>query len=187
MSGSDEDRPETAGGPAPDQAREPAEDPATEALRAAEARAEQSRSDQLRAMAELENYRKRAAREIDAARQYGVERLAAELLPVVDSLDLAIESAGSADAATLVEGQKATQRLLHKAFERAGLSVLDPAGEAFDPACHEAMAMQPSAEHPPHTVLQVVQKGWLLNGRLLRPARVIVSAASETADAPTGG
>jgi molecular chaperone GrpE len=187
MNGSDEERPGESGSMPPDDAGRDGEDPAVLALRAAEARADQSRADQLRAMAELENYRKRAAREIDAARQYGGERLAAELLPVADSLDLAIESAGSADAATLIEGQKATRRLLHKAFERAGLAVLDPAGEAFDPACHEAMAMQPSAEHPPHTVLQVVQKGWLLNGRLLRPARVIVSAAPETADTPSGG
>ncbi|MGH8250892.1 MAG: nucleotide exchange factor GrpE [Steroidobacteraceae bacterium] len=152
-------------------------------LAEAEARAEQHRAEFLRAIAELENFRKRSAREIDSARQFGVERLAAELLPVADSLALALDSAATADAATLVEGQKATLRLLRKAFERAGITEVDPAGQPFDPERHEAMAMQPSAGHPPHTVLQVVQRGWLLNGRLLRPARVIVS----TQPAPDAG
>jgi molecular chaperone GrpE len=98
-----------------------------------------------------------------------------------------VDSAGTADAATLAQGQEATLRMLLKAFERAGLSPIDPAGQPFDPSQHEAMAMQPSAGHPPHTVLQVVQKGWLLNGRLLRPARVIVSAESPDPEAPSGG
>ncbi|HEY5559194.1 MAG TPA: nucleotide exchange factor GrpE [Steroidobacteraceae bacterium] len=171
---------------APEEQERSAQDPPGEALLAeAEARAEQHRADFLRAIAELENFRKRSAREIEAARQYGVERFASELLPVADTLALALESAGSADVATLVEGQHATLRLLQKAFERAGITELDPAGQPFDPTLHEAMAMQPSAGHPPHTVLQVVQKGWLLNGRLLRPARVIVSAPPESA--PPGG
>ena len=84
----------------------------------------------------------------------------------------------------MAAGQEATQRLLLKAFERAGLTLVDPAGQPFDTALHEAMALQPSADHPPHTVLQVVQKGWLLNGRLLRPARVIVSAEPAAAEDP---
>ncbi len=158
-----------------------------ELLAAAEGRAEQLRADFLRAIAELENFRKRSAREVDSARQFGAERFAADLLPVADTLALAVDSAGTADAATLAQGQEATLRLLLKAFERAGLSLIDPAGQAFDPAQHEAMAMQPSAGHAPHTVLQVVQKGWLLNGRLLRPARVIVSAESIAPEAPSGG
>ena len=124
---------------------------------------------------------------MDAARQYGIEKFASDLLPVADTLALALESAATADAATLAQGQEATLRLLQKAFERAGLAVVDPAGQPFDPAQHEAMAMQPSADHPPHTVLQVIQKGWLLNGRLLRPARVIVSAAPEAQENPHQG
>ena len=156
-------------------------------LAAAEGRAEQHRADFLRAIAELENFRKRCAREVDAARQFGIERFAADLLAVADTLGIAVESAAGADAATLAQGQEATLRLLLKAFERAGLAVVDPAGQAFDPALHEAMAMQPSAGHAPHTVLQVVQKGWTLNGRLLRPARVIVSTAPETAGEPPSG
>jgi molecular chaperone GrpE len=164
-------------GETPENGKAPAE-PTPEAMLAdAEARAGQHRADFLRAIAELENFRKRSAREVDLARQYGVERFAADLLPVADSLALALESAASADAATLAQGQEATRRLLLKAFERAGLKSVDPAGQPFDPAQHEAMAMRPSDDHPPHTVLQVVQQGWLLNGRLLRPARVIVSEA----------
>jgi molecular chaperone GrpE len=168
---------------ADDQPQATQDAPADALLAETQARAEQHRADFLRAIAELENFRKRSAREVEAARQYGVERLASELLPVADSLALALESAGTADVATLVQGQQATLRLLQKAFERAGITELDPAGQAFDPALHEAMAMRPSAEHPPHTVLQVVQRGWLLNGRLLRPARVIVSAAPESGPA----
>ncbi len=144
------------------------------------ARAEQHRSDFLRAIAELENFRKRSAREIDAARQFGVERFAAGLLPVADSLSLALEAGTTANPSTLLAGQQATLRLLHKAFEQAGIEAIDPVGQPFDPALHEAMATQLSAEHPPHTVLQVVQRGYLLNGRLLRPARVIVSTEPET-------
>jgi molecular chaperone GrpE len=163
------------------------ESPAAETrLAEAESRAEQNRSDFLRAIAELENVRKRSAREVESARQFGVERLAADLLPVADSLALAQESAATADAATLAQGQEATLRLLLKAFERAGLAIIDPAGQPFDPALHEAMALQPAADRPPNTVLQVVQKGWQLNGRLLRPARVIVASApaSEASKAP---
>ena len=156
-------------------------------LAAAEGRAEQLRTDFLRAIAELENFRKRSAREVDSARQFGIERFAADLLPIADTLGLAVDSAGTADVATLAQGQDATLRLLLKAFERAGLSPVDPTGQPFDPSQHEAMAMQPSAGHPPLTVLQVVQKGWLLNGRLLRPARVIVSAESVAPETPANG
>lgn len=183
MNVTDAERPDPAAGPA-EQEQVPTAD---SLLAAAEARAEQHRADFLRAIAELENVRKRSAREIDSARQYGVERFASDLLPVADTLALALDSAGNADAPTLIAGQEATLRLLQKAFERAGLTVLDPAGQPFDPAQHEAMAMRGSAEHPPHIVLQVVQKGWLLNGRLLRPARVIVSALPAAERAPAGG
>jgi molecular chaperone GrpE len=181
MNGTDSER----GGQAPENGESPAAPSAEAQLAEAEGRAEQHRVDFLRAIAELENVRKRSAREVESARQYGVERFAADLLPVADTLALALESAPTADAATLAQGQEATLRLLLKAFERAGLALVDPAGQPFDPALHEAMAMRPSAGHPPHTVLQVVQKGWLLNGRLLRPARVIVSEAAAPA-APGG-
>ncbi len=181
------ERPESAA----DNGETPGTDTAEAQLAVAEGRAEQHRADFLRAIAELENVRKRSAREVDEARQYGIGRFASDLLPVADTLALALESAATSDAPTLAQGQEATLRLLQKAFERAGLSVVDPAGQPFDPAQHEAIAMQPSADHPPHTVLQVIQKGWSLNGRLLRPARVIVSAAPEgqenSRQGPSGG
>ncbi|MGQ0384679.1 MAG: nucleotide exchange factor GrpE [Gammaproteobacteria bacterium] len=158
-----------------------AEAPAEARLEEAEARAGQFRAEWLRAMAELENYRKRAAREIDAARQYGVERLASELLPVMDSLAAGLQAAASTDLTTLTEGQEATRRLLARALESAGIVEIDPAGQPFDPALHEAIATQPAAGQPPHTVQQVIQRGYLLNGRLLRPARVVVSVAAEDA------
>jgi len=188
MSGTEKERPAEAAenGSSPESLAEAQ-------LAEAEGRAEQHRADFLRAIAELENVRKRSAREVDAARQFGVERFAADLLPVADTLDLALRSAADADAATLAQGQEATLRLLLKAFERAGLAEIEPGGEPFDPTLHEAMAMQPAPDRPPHTVLQVVQKGWLLNGRLLRPARVIVSAPLESTQAsgapksPPGG
>jgi molecular chaperone GrpE len=142
-------------------------------LAAAEARAAESKDLYMRALAEIENVRKRAARDVEQAHKFALERFANDLIGVKDSLELGLASGGAADA--LREGTEATLKLLAKAFERAGLSEVVPQGETFNPELHEAMAMQPSAEHVPDTVTQVVQKGYQLNGRLLRPARVIVA------------
>jgi molecular chaperone GrpE len=131
----------------------------------------------LRALAELDNVRKRAARDIEAANRYGLEKFAAELLPVKDTLELAVQNAARADAASLKEGQEATLQLLSRALERLGVTLINPQGRPFDPARHEAMMAQESREAPPNSVLQVVQPGYELNGRLLRPARVIVARA----------
>jgi molecular chaperone GrpE len=150
-----------------------------ERIRQAEEQAEDSRSAYLRAVADLENYRKRVTREVESARQFGAERLASGLLPVLDSLELGLANADRADAATLAEGQKGTLKLLLKALEAAGIVEIDPAGQAFDPEQHEAMAIQPTAQQPPDTVVTVAQKGYALNGRLLRPARVIVAKAPD--------
>ena len=150
-----------------------------QALAEAEQRAKESQEQMLRALAELDNVRKRAQRDIEAANRYGLEKFAAELLPVQDSLELAIQSATRTDVdpATLRQGQEATLQLLAKALERLGVRAIRPLGEPFDPARHEAMLAQESAEAAPDTVLQVVQAGFELNGRLLRPARVIVAKA----------
>jgi molecular chaperone GrpE len=180
MNATDPRDPETGADPA---AETPA-DSAEARMAAAEARAQQLAENLLRSAAEMDNVRKRAAREIESARQYGVERFAGDLLAVADSLALGLESAPAAEPGALRAGQEATLRLLKKAFERAGLQEIDPTGQAFDPGQHEAMAIRPSSEHPPHTVLEVVQRGWLLNGRLLRPARVIVSTQPETTPEP---
>jgi molecular chaperone GrpE len=112
---------------------------------------------------------------VEAASRYAIERFAAELLDVRDSLELGVAAGPGADSARLLEGMEATLRLINRAFEKSGLGVLDPVGQPFNPEFHEAMATQPTAEQAPGTVLAVVQKGYLLNGRLLRPARVLVA------------
>ncbi len=146
-------------------------------LAESEERAKSHWEQYLRAVAELDNVRKRAQRDIEAASRYGLEKLAAELLPVKDSLEAAIESAGRADPVNLREGQEATLQLLSRALERVGVTVIDPLGEPFDPARHEAMMTQESGTAEPNSVLKVVQTGYELKGRLLRPARVIVARA----------
>jgi len=153
-------------------------------LAEAEERARLHREQYLRAVAELENVRKRAQRDVESAHRYGIEKLAQELLPVKDSLDLAVENAGRGDVASLVEGQRATGQLLAKAMERLNIAVLDPIGQPFDPAQHEAMLVQSSATAEPNSVLTVVQRGYTLNGRLLRPARVIVAKGPEHGTTP---
>ena len=152
------------------------------ALAAAEAKAQENWNSYLRSVAELENYRKRTEREIDNARKFAVERFAQELVTVGDALEAGIAAgtaAGAGSSGPVLEGAQATLRQLQKAFEKAGMKVIDPTGQPFDPAWHEAMVAQVSQDQPANTVLTVIQKGYSLNGRLLRPARVIVSKAPE--------
>jgi molecular chaperone GrpE len=135
----------------------------------------------LRAVAELENVRKRAARDIENARKFALERFATELLAVRDSLEMGIQAGEGASAPDIIEGSKATLRQLAATMERFGIVEVDPQGEPFDPMLHEAMTVQPSGEVEPDSVLTVFQKGYTLNGRLLRPARVVVAAAPDAA------
>lgn len=146
----------------------------------ARAQAAQQRDQLLRAAAELDNIRKRAARDVEQAHRYALEKFAQELLPVRDSLELAAASAGTADAASLAAGQEATLKLLARAFEKFSIVGIEPVGEPFDPQRHEAMAMQDAPAAEPDSVLHVVQRGYELNGRLLRPARVIVARTPGT-------
>ena len=129
----------------------------------------------LRAVAELENVRKRAARDVEKARRYGLERLAQALLPVIDSLEAGVASAEQATAESLLDGKRATMRLMNSALEQVGIKELDPHGEPFDPALHEAMAVAPSDNAEPGTVIEVFQKGYSIHDRLLRAARVVVA------------
>jgi len=155
-------------------------DPAAEMeprLAEAEARVAEERDRALRLAAEMENLRRRTTREVENARRYGHERFAEELLPVADSLELALGSADDAPGAVR-EGLEMTLKLLHDIFANHHIEVIDPVGEPFDPDFHEAMTTQPSAEVAPDHVLNVVQKGYRLHDRLLRPARVIVSRAA---------
>jgi molecular chaperone GrpE len=155
-----------------------------QALATAEESARTQRDLYLRAAAELDNVRKRAQRDIENAHRYAIEDLAAELLAVRDGLELGVRNGATADARTLLEGQEATLKLLDRTFEKFSVKQLDPAGERFDPTLHEAVLMQESGAAAPNTVLQVVQPGYELKGRLLRPARVIVAKAADgqTAD-----
>ena len=147
------------------------------ALAAAEAKASENWNSYLRAVAELENYRKRTDRELENARKYAIERFAQELVSVADSLEAGINAATANSDSALLEGSTATLKQLLRAFDKAGIKVIDPQGQPFDPAWHEAMVAQESRDQPANTVLSVIQKGYSLNGRLLRPARVVVAKA----------
>lgn len=136
----------------------------------------------VRAAAEVENVRKRATRDVENAHKFALERFCTELLAVKDSLEMGLAAAEKADAESLLEGKKATLKLLTATMERFGVVELNPEGEPFDPREHEAMTVQPSTDVEPGSVLTVFQKGYALNGRLLRPARVVV--ASDATDKP---
>lgn len=143
------------------------------------ARVDELEAEVLRLHAEMDNQRKRSLREIEQTRRYGSERLLADLLQVADSLERGLQAA-EADGATvetLKEGKALTLSQLSKLLSSQGVEGIDPMGQPFDPESHQAMAMQPSSEHPEGVVLQVVQKGYRLHDRLLRPAMVIVSRA----------
>ena len=152
-----------------------------QALEEARQKAEDAEQERLRAVAELENVRKRARRDVENAHKYGVEKFAGELLSVKDSLEMGIDAARGENPSVeqLIEGKETTLRQLEKVLEHFGIGELDPAGEPFNPEFHEAMTTQPSDQAEPDTVLQVIQKGYLLKGRLLRPARVIVAKPAE--------
>jgi molecular chaperone GrpE len=146
----------------------------------AEARASAARDAQLRALADLDNVRKRAEREIDAARKFGLEKILGELLSVCDSLALGLAAAAKPDAQlkTLVEGMTLTEKQLASLLEKFGVTLVDPKGMPFNPEFHEAVSMVPSNAVPPNHVLDVMQRGYKLHERLLRPAMVIVASAA---------
>ncbi|MEX0374375.1 nucleotide exchange factor GrpE [Spiribacter pallidus] len=149
------------------------------ALSEAEARAEENWNQFLRARAEMENQRRRAEKDVASARQQSLEKLAGELLAVKDSLEMGVQAARSesADVEKLAEGSELTLRMFEQALDKFNIEAVSPQGERFDPAVHEAMAAQESSEAEPNTVLSVVQKGYRLGERLLRPAMVIVAKA----------
>ncbi len=147
---------------------------ATDELEALRAELEQLKAQSLVERADLENQRKRIAREIETARKFANERLLADLLPVFDSLDAGLAAAG-ADAGALRDGLELTYRQLLKVAGDNGLSVVDPTGAAFNPEHHQAISQVDAGDAVPGSVVQVFQKGYLLNGRLLRPAMVVVA------------
>jgi molecular chaperone GrpE len=143
----------------------------------------------LRAMAEHENIRRRAENDVASARKYAIESFAGEVLSVRDSLDLArsVELAhGNAEAVQkMYEGIELTLKLMDSVLAKFGITLVDPQGEKFDPARHQAISMVATGEVPPNHVVSVVQKGYLLKDRLLRPAMVVVARAPEAAG-PSG-
>ena len=144
-------------------------------LDTAQAENKRLREEHLREHAELENTRKRQAREVEMGRKFANERLLASLLPVFDSLEAGI-TAAHGESVQVREGLQLTLRQLTKAATDSGMTTIDPLGEVFNPEQHQAIGMLPaSAQHKPDTVTQVHQKGYLLNERLLRPALVMVA------------
>jgi molecular chaperone GrpE len=143
----------------------------------------------LRLQAELDNLHKRGQRDLENAHKYGLEKFASALLPVRDSLEMGIAAAAqgqSIDPAKLIEGSELTLKMLVGVLEKFGITELNPQGERFNPQFHEAMSIQPRSDMEPNTVVAVVQKGYLLNDRLVRPAMVIVSKAAPGAESNSG-
>lgn len=134
----------------------------------------------LRMQAEMENLRKRTERDLSNAHKYGIEKFAGELLQVKDSLELGL-GASDVDLAKLQEGTELTLKMLTAVLKKFSIEEINALGEVFDPNLHEAMTLQESAEYSPNTVINVMQKGYTLNDRLLRPAMVIVAKAPEAA------
>lgn len=151
-------------------------------LEAANAEVEKFRDVALRAEAEMENVRRRATRDVENAHKFGQEKLIQNLLPVVDSLEKAIESAEQAGAdeganKAILEGVGLCLKMQLDVLGKEGLAAVDPAGEPFNPNLHQAMSMVENPDVEPNSVVAVIQKGYTLNDRLVRPAMVMVSKA----------
>lgn len=159
------------------QAGEPSE---TEAL---QAQVQEFQEQMLRAQAEMQNVRRRAELDVEKAHKFALEKFVKELLPVADSLEKAVESTeGHESAGELVasirEGVEMTLNLFMNSLKKFNVAQLNPVGEPFDPQLHEAMSMVPAPDAEPNSVVAVVQKGYTLNERLVRPAMVVVAQAS---------
>jgi molecular chaperone GrpE len=166
--------------PAPDvsetQAPEPL-DAEVASLKQKVAKAEQQRDELLRALADYDNSRKRAARDIEVERKFAHSKLASDLLPALDNLDRALAAAKQAnEKGPLVQGVLATQAQILDILKRHGITPIESNGQPFDPHLHQAVTMMPSKEQPPNTVVQVLQQGFMIHDRVLRPASVIVAA-----------
>jgi len=130
----------------------------------------------LRMQAEMDNLRKRLIRDLEKSRKFALERIMKDILQVRDSLELGLETdSGSATAEQLREGQALTFKMLDKVLQDHDLEMIDPAGEAFNPEFHQAMTVLPSEEFEDNSVMEVLQKGFKLHDRLIRPAMVVVS------------
>ena len=139
----------------------------------------------LRLQAELENLQKRAARDLENAHKFGLEKIAQELLPVRDSMEMGVQAAtegGQVDPAKLLEGMELTLKMLTDVMNKFNIREINPVGEKFNPELHQAMSMQEAPDKENNTVLNVIQKGYTLNDRLIRPALVVVSKGGGKTD-----
>lgn len=152
----------------------------TQQLEAAEAKAQDNWDKFIRSQAELDNIKKRAQRDLENAHKYGLEKFANELLAVRDSMEMGLTAAKADDANldTLREGSDMTFKMLDQVLQKFQIEVLDPVNQKFNPELHQAMSALPNDDVEPNTVLTVMQKGYTLSGRLLRPALVVVSKAT---------
>jgi molecular chaperone GrpE len=134
----------------------------------------------LRLQADMDNLRRRTEREIDQAKKFAVERIVNDLIPVLDSMEMGLQASTQTanDQDTIRQGLEMTLKMFQDVMGRFHVEAVDPTGQKFNPQEHEAMTMQPSADHEPNTVMMTVQKGYKLHGRVVRPARVIISAAA---------
>jgi molecular chaperone GrpE len=144
-------------------------------LEQARGEAEKNLNTAMRLQADMDNLRRRTEREVENAHKFALESFARELLSVADSIDMGLQSSDDADAKTLKEGMELTRKQFLGVIEKFGMEKVEAAGLKFDPEQHEAMTMIPNSDLPPNTVVEVIQQGYALNGRLLRPARVVVS------------
>jgi len=184
-------RPETtASETAGEDGAEPGREPTAESLAAERDAAREQvatlKDQLLRTQAEAENVRRRAARDVESAHKFALEKFAGDLLPVIDSLEKAVETADNAaasaadeGAAAIAEGVRLSLKLFLDVLSRQGVEQIDPVGEPFDPQRHEAMAMVPNPSMEPNSVMEVMQRGYLLNGRLVRAAKVVVSKSPD--------
>ncbi len=147
-------------------------------LEDAQAKASENWEHYLRAKAEMDNLRRRSVKDVENAHKYGIEKFVTELLPVIDGMGMGLATE-DASAESLREGMELTLNMLEKMMEKLGIEEIDPLNEKFNPEKHQAMSMQPNAEVEPNTVIAVMQKGYALNDRLIRPAMVMVSKAAE--------
>ncbi len=149
-------------------------------LAEAEAKAQENWDHLLRARAEMDNLRRRTERELENAHKYALERFAQELLAVRDSLEMGLSAAQAenADVASIVEGTELTYKMLVAAMEKFAIKDIDPLDEPFNPEHHQAISMLEAPDKAANTVINVMQKGYTLNDRLIRPAMVVVSKAS---------
>lgn len=147
----------------------------SEKLTLAEQQAHENWEKAVRAQAELDNVRRRAEREVANAHRYGVEKLISDLLPVIDSLEQALQLAVKAEDSSMREGLELTLKLFTDVLKKFEVQQIDPVGMPFDPQLHEAMSMQDAPGAEPNTVLAVFQKGYKLSDRVIRPARVVVA------------